>query len=184
MEIEQNQPIEEQKQYPQLSETLLSGPAKKDAVVDEPIEDWESLRFDLPEDECNETNYADWIANASAKNYDIKARGLAELKAFSSPPQKVVNAYKTIYYILRKKNRPYSGKMLKELFGSPKKLIEEIKSFDHSTLSYKNCVSLKKKLEGESPEATKSCSLVAAVLIDWAITATKLRIVSGIYEES
>ena len=39
MEIEQNQPIEEQKQYPQLSETLLSGLAKKDAVVDEPIED-------------------------------------------------------------------------------------------------------------------------------------------------
>ena len=122
-----------------------------DADVDESRQDWESLRFGLTEDECNETNYADWISNASSKNYNIKKSQLTEIKSLAKPPAKVCSMYSIVYYILRKKNRAYDSKVMKkELFGYPTQLVQEIQNFDYSTLTYKNCVTLKRKLEHES----------------------------------
>ena len=193
MEAEQNQPIEEQKEIPQEPETAVAEaaadepatpePTKKGASPDESKEDWDSLKFDITEDECNETNYAEWISNAKSKEYRIKKSDLTELKAFSKPPQRVCNAFSIAYYILRKKNRPYDSKLRNELLKSTDKLIKEINEYDYSTLTYKNCVTLKRKLENESVDETKKCSIAAASMIDWAITVTKLRIVSGIYQE-
>ena len=184
MEVEQIQPIEEQKEIPQESETTIPEPAKKDAGADESKEDWESLRFGLPEDECNETNYADWIANASAKSFNVTKGAITEIKSLANPPVKVANMYSIVYYILRKKNRAYEGKIMKGMFANPIEIVKEIQNFDYSTLTYKNCVVLKRKLEGESFEDTKKSSAAAAVLIDWALTLTKLRIVTGIYTET
>ena len=182
MEVEQKQPIEEQKDYEQVSETTFSESTIKDASVDESKQDWESLKFDITEDECNETNYAEWISSAKTKEYDIDKKDLAELKAYSTLPDRIGIMFTIVYYVLRKKNHTYSNKLRNALLKNTDKFIKDIKTFDYSTLSYKNCVTLKNKLEGQSVEEIKKMSRAGAILLDWAITATKLRIVSGIYE--
>ena len=183
MESKQNRLIKGAKKYSKLSITKLSKPVKKDASVEELKQDWESLRFGLSEDECNKTNYAEWIENAKSKEYDLKKFYLNEMKPMKKPTPAAYGIVSIAYYILKKKNKPYNKKLWDAFFKDVSGTVQDINSFDYSKLSYKNCVTLKSKLEAEKEENMKSCSVGAAKMFDWATTMAKLRIVSGIYEE-
>ena len=147
-------------------------------------QDWSSLPTHKVEDDHSTEGYRTWRNEARQIITMDSKSNFTELLSLARPPEEVKKILDAHLYALGHKTEKERSSYLSSIKAKKYKIINDSMNFKPESLSFKDCKTLQKMLEGLSEEVLKTKSLASAIIYRWIDNMVQLRIISAQHPET